>query len=110
MISAIAIECRIAAATPPNRLTTQRRLLQVAGAMRTGAAMMRFGSNLYLTELIMVTLLLLGLIVVRSVGPAGEGGRVVTVSEHKVRTSTTPENGGRVTSDIGIADLRGSLP
>jgi hypothetical protein len=78
--------------------------------MRTGAAMMRFGSNLYLTELIMVTLLLLGLIVVRSVGPAWEGGRVVTVSEHKVRTSTTPENGGRVTSDIGIADLRGSLP
>ena len=111
MISAIAIERRIAAATPPNRLTTQRRLLQVAGAMRTGAAMMRFGSNLYLTELIMVTLLLLGLIVVRSVGPAGEGGRVVTVSEHnKVRTSTTPENSGRVTSDIGIEDLRGSLP
>ena len=83
-------------------------MLQVAGAMRTGAAMMRFGSNLYLTELIMVTLLLLGLIVVRSVGPVGEGGRIVTVSEHnKVGTST--ENGGRVTSDIGIADLRGSL-
>ena len=68
-------ERRIATATPPNRLTTQRRLLQVAGAMRTGAAMMRFGSNLYLTELIMVTLLLLGLIVVRSVGPVGEGGQ-----------------------------------
>ena len=79
--------------------------------MRMGAAMMPFGSNLYLTELIMVTLLLLGLIVVRSVGPAGEGGRVVTVSEHnKVRTNITPENGGPVTSDIGVADLRGSLP
>ena len=38
--------------------------------------MMRFGSNLYLTELIMVTLLLLGAIVVRSVGPDEEGGRV----------------------------------
>ena len=50
-----------------------------------GAAMMRFGSNLYLTAalsgLIMVTLLLLGAIVVRSVGPE-KGGRVITVSEH----------------------------
>jgi hypothetical protein len=73
--------------------------------MRMGAAMMRFGSNLYLTPartgLIMVTLLLLGAIVVR----------VITVSEHsEVRTHTTPENGGRVTLDIGVADLRGSLP
>ena len=59
--------------------------------MRMGAAMMRFGSNLYLTELIMATLLLLGLIVVRSVGLAGEGGRLVTVSEHdKVRTTVRP--------------------
>ena len=59
--------------------------------MRMGAAMMRFGSNLYLTPartgLIMVTLLLLGAIVVR----------VITVSEHSE-------------VDIGIADLRGSLP
>jgi hypothetical protein len=31
MISAIAIERRIATATPPNRLTTQRRLLQRVG-------------------------------------------------------------------------------
>jgi hypothetical protein len=73
--------------------------------MRMGAAMMRFGSNLYLTPartgMIMVTLLLLGAIVVR----------VITVSEHsEVRTHTTPENGGRVTLDIGVADLRGSLP
>ena len=62
--------------------------------MRMGAAMMRFGSNLYLTAarsgLIMVTLLLLGAIVVRSVGPA--------------------ESGGQVTLDIGVTDLRGSLP
>jgi hypothetical protein len=61
--------------------------------MRMGAAMMRFGSNLYLTAalsgLIMVTLLLLGAIVVRSVGP---------------------EKGGRFILDIGVADLRGSLP
>jgi hypothetical protein len=73
--------------------------------MRMGAAMMRFGSNLYLTPartgLIMVTLLLLGAIVVR----------VITVSEHsEVRTNTTRENGGRATLDIGVADLRGSLP
>ena len=82
--------------------------------MRMGAAMMRFGSNLYLTAalsgLIMVTLLLLGAIVVRSVGPE-KGGRVITVSEHsETRTHTTPENGGRVILDIGVADLRGSLP
>lgn len=61
--------------------------------MRMGAAMMRFGSNLYLTAalsgLIMVALLLLGAIVVRSVGR---------------------EKGGRVILDIGVADLRGSLP
>jgi hypothetical protein len=49
----------------------------------------------------MVTLLLLGAIVVR----------VITVSEQiEVRMHTTPENGGRVTLDIGVADLRGSLP
>jgi hypothetical protein len=80
-----------------------------------GAAMMRFGSNLYLTAAllgpIMVTLLLLGAIAVRSVGPDEKNGRVVTVSEHSgTRTQITPENGGRVTLDIGVADLRGSLP
>jgi hypothetical protein len=69
-----------------------------------GAVMMRL-SNLYLTPawtgLIMVALLLLGAIVVQ----------VITVSEHsEVRTHTTRENGGRVTPDIGVADLRGSLP
>ena len=49
----------------------------------------------------MVTLLLLGAIVVR----------VITVSEHsEFSTHATPENGGRVTLDIGVADLRGSLP
>ena len=54
-----------------------------------------------LTGLIMVTVLLLGAIVVR----------VITVSEHgEVRTHTAPENGGRATSDMGVADLRGSLP
>jgi len=48
-----------------------------------------------------VALLLLGVIV----------GRVITVLGHSdVRTHTTRENGGRVTLDIGVADLRGSLP
>jgi hypothetical protein len=33
------------------------------------------------------------------------------VSEHsEARRHATPENGGRVTSDIGVAGLRGSLP
>jgi len=72
--------------------------------MRMDAAMMRL-SNLYLNParmgLIMLTVLLLGAIVVR----------VITMSEHSdVRTHTTPENGGRVTLDVGVADLRGSLP
>ena len=72
--------------------------------MRMGAAMMRL-SNLYLTParagLIMVTVLLVGAIIIR----------VITGSEHSdVRTHTTPENGGRVTLDVGVADLRGSLP
>ncbi|MBT1514644.1 hypothetical protein KIP88_29570 [Bradyrhizobium sp. SRL28] len=65
--------------------------------------MMRF-SDLHLTPvrtgLIIVAAFLLGAIVVR----------VITVPEHSdVRTHTTPENGGRVTPDIGVADLRGSL-
>ena len=72
--------------------------------MRMGAAMMRL-SNPYLTPartgLIVMSALLLGAIVVR----------VITVPEHSdVRTHTTPENSGRVTPDIGVADLRGSLP
>ena len=73
--------------------------------MRMGAAMMHFWSNPHLTPalagLIMVTLLLLGAIVVR----------VITVPEHsEVRTLSAPENGGRGTRDIGVSDLRGSLP
>jgi hypothetical protein len=72
--------------------------------MRMGAVMMRL-SNRSLTPartgLIMLTVLLLGAIVVQ----------VITVSEHsEVRTPTTAENGGRVTPDIGVAGLRGSLP
>ena len=58
--------------------------------MRTGAAMMRFGSNLYLTELIMVTLLLLGLIVVRSIGPAGEGGRLMFQLSKQIEARCMP--------------------
>jgi hypothetical protein len=114
-VGAQEIERRIAFVMPPNRLTTQRRLLQRTGAVRTGAAMMRFGSNSYLTPalngLILVTLLLVGAIVVRSVGSADKGGRVTTVSEHgKDRARATPENGGRVALDFGVADLRGALP
>ncbi|WP_213254450.1 hypothetical protein [Bradyrhizobium sp. sBnM-33] len=72
--------------------------------MRMGTVMMRL-SNLYLTPaqtgLVMLTVLLLGAIVVQ----------VIIVSEHsEVRTHTSPENGGRVTLDIGVADLRASLP
>ncbi|KRR16923.1 hypothetical protein CQ13_11980 [Bradyrhizobium retamae] len=77
--------------------------------------MMRYGSNLCLTPalsgLIMVALLVLGAIVVQSLGLTEKGGRVTTVSEHsEARARTSPENGGRATLDIGIADLRGSLP
>jgi hypothetical protein len=73
--------------------------------MRMGAAMMRFGSNPYLTPaltgLIVVTVLLFGAIVVQ----------IITASEHnEVRTPATRDTGGRGTVDIGISDLRGSLP
>jgi hypothetical protein len=69
------IERRIATATPPNRLTTQRRLLQRAGTMHMGAAMMRVGSNLHPTAgLSGLTLRFHG--IVRSVGPAEKGRRV----------------------------------
>jgi hypothetical protein len=69
------IERRIATATPPNRLTTQRRLLQRAGTMHMGAAVMRVGSNLNPTAgLSGLTLRFLG--IVRSVGPAEKGRRV----------------------------------
>jgi hypothetical protein len=99
----IPIEHRIATATPLNRPTTQRPLLQRLAAMRIGAVMMRL-SNLYLTPartgLIMLTVLLLGAIVVR----------VITASEHSdVRTATTHESVGRATSDTGVRGLRGSL-
>ena len=79
-------------------------------AVRVGVAMMRLSemmrwSDLHLTPartgLIIVAALLLSAIIVR----------VISVSEQSnVRTHTAPENGGRVTLDMGIADLRGSLP
>ena len=92
------IERQIATATPSNRPTTQRRLCSRPGVMRMGAAMMRNGFTAALSGL---TLLLLGVVIgrsvvtteVRSVGPAGKGGRVITVGP-----------------DPGVADLRGSLP
>jgi hypothetical protein len=72
--------------------------------MRMGAAMMRL-SDLHLTPartgLIIVAAFLLCAIVVR----------FITVSEHsEIRTHATPENGSRIPLNIGVADLRGSLP
>ena len=55
-----------------------------------GAAMTRFDSNLYLTGLMMVALLLLGLMVVRSVGPAEKGGRAHTLCPNTARFASTP--------------------
>jgi hypothetical protein len=73
--------------------------------MHMGAAMMRSGSNLYLPPaligLIIVTVLSLGAIAFRALTVPGP---------REVRTHTTTENGGRVTLDSGVADLRGSLP
>jgi hypothetical protein len=75
------------AGSPPPRHPIAQRLNEACcngpRAMRMGAAMMLFGSNLYLTPagigLIMVTLLLVGAIVVR----------VMTVSEHsEIRART----------------------
>jgi hypothetical protein len=54
------------------------------------------GSNLYLTAALsglLVMMFLLGAILVRGVGPAEKGDRL-----------------GRATLDIGVADLRGTLP
>jgi hypothetical protein len=70
-------------------------------AMRMGAAMMRL-SDLHLTPartgLIVVAAFLLCAIIVR----------VITVSEHsEVRAH---EVGSQSTLDVGVADLRGSLP
>ena len=64
---------RIAAATPPNRLTTQRRVAAGWAAMRMGATMMRHGSDQYLPAAMsgmIICMLLLGAILVRSVGLA----------------------------------------
>jgi hypothetical protein len=73
--------------------------------MRMGAAMMRSGSNLYLTPA------LIGLIIVTVLSLGALAFRVITVpGPSEVRTHTIPANGGRVTSDSGVADLRGSLP
>jgi hypothetical protein len=89
-------------------------MLQRAGAMRMGGVVMRDWSNRYLTAILSgltVSVLLLGAIHARNEGPAEKRGRVTAVSEHsKVRTHTTPEHGSRATLDLGVADLRGSLP
>ena len=79
-------------------------------AVRVGVAMMRLSemtrsSDLHLTPartgLIIVAAFLLCAVLVR----------VITLTEAAaVRAPTAPENVARVTLDIGIADLRGSLP
>ena len=101
--------------SPLPRHQTASRLsdvLQRAGlAMRMGATMMRHGSDQYLPAAMsgmIICMLLLGAILVRSsVGLAERRGRVITLSEHSQASTRTPENGDRVTQDIG---LRGSLP
>ena len=70
-----------------------------------GAAIVRFGSNLYHsrppeTGLLMVALFLLG----------GLALRVISVSDSsEVRTLGAPDKLGEVAPDIGIRDLRRSL-
>ena len=84
---------RIAAATPPNRLTTQRRVAAGWAAMRMGATMMRHGSDQYLRAAMsgmIICMLLLGAILVRSVGLAERRGRVITVIEHS--QASTPHH------------------
>jgi hypothetical protein len=76
--------------------------------------MMHYRSDLYLTatlSVLMVSMLLLGAILVRNAAPATRGGSFITVSE-QVRPAPTPSprSGDEVTPDIGIADLRGTLP
>ena len=80
--------------------------------MRTGAVTMRYRSDLYLTAALsglMVTMLLLGAILVQSAGPAAKG--IHHVSGHsEARPHTIPKSGELVTSDMGVTDLRGTLP
>ncbi len=78
--------------------------------------MMRFGSNLDLTPalggLIVVALLVFGAVVMQVAGYVEKGGHIVTtVERNEVGARATPaENGGQATLDIGVANLRGSLP
>jgi hypothetical protein len=84
-------------------------MLRRDGADAHGCSMMRNWSNLYLTAVLgglTVSLLLLGAIRARNGGLAEK--RVIAVSE-QARTHA-PANGDRVVLDMGVADLRGSLP
>jgi hypothetical protein len=49
----------------------------------------------------MVMMFLLGVILVRGAGPGEKGDQLTTVSKHSE---------ARATLDIGVADLRGTLP
>ena len=74
-----------------------------------GGVVMRDWSNRYLTAVLSgltVTVLLLSAIRARNEGLAEK--RVIAVSE-QARTHASA-NGDRVVLDMGVADLRGSLP
>jgi hypothetical protein len=83
-----------ATAAPPNRLTTQRRMLQRAGGDAHGwcsyARLDRYLAAILNGLTVAMLVLLIAAILVRNVGPT--------------------EKAGRATSDFGVADLRGSLP
>lgn len=79
-----------------------------------GAVTMRYKSDLYLTATLSgltVTILLLGAILVLNGGPTTKGGRFIAVSEPgEARPHTIPKSGDQVAPDIGVTDLRGTLP
>ena len=90
-------------------------MLHRAGAMRMGGVVMRNWSNVYVTASVsglMVTMLLLGAILARNVGPPEKkGGRVIAVSEYRgAGGEAASGSGGGATVDFGVADRRGSLP
>jgi hypothetical protein len=76
--------------------------------------MTRHESELCLTAAmsgLITTLILLGAILVWSVGPAEKAAQVIAASERsEARTFTTPGNRSRDRMDIGGAGLRGSVP
>ena len=95
------------AGSPLPRHQLAKRLndqLQWRAVVRVGVAMMRL-SDLHLTPA------RTGLIIVASFLLCAITLRVIAVYERsEIRTHTTAGSGGQVILDIGVADLRGSLP